>query len=652
MQVFIRRHAQRLFAISVIIALYGFARLPEASDAERAALAGRFGFELLPLPALSGEVRSVRAVNPGLSRISAWISSVGAAIAMNDLDGDGLPNDICYVDTRTNTVIVAPVPGTPARYLPFALNPAPLRYDVTMAPMGCLPGDFNEDGLMDILVYYWGRTPVVFLRRDEGGARGATLLSRDSYVPRELVTGEERWYSNAATVADLDGDGHADLVIGNYFPDGSRILDPYASTHEQMQHSMSRAYNGGGPRFLLWKTGTAGAEPTVRFEEARGVLSAAAAHGWTLAVGAADLDGDLLPEIYVANDFGPDLLLHNRSTPGHLWLVPLYGKKTLATPNSKVLGRDSFKGMGVDFGDLNGDGLLDIFVSNIATEYALEESHFVFVSTGETERMRDGVAPYVDRSEVLGLSRSGWAWDAKLADFDNDGVLEVLQAAGFVRGTTNRWPELHELAMANDELLKDPRSWPRIQPGDDLSGRQHNPFFVRGRSGRYVDIARELRLDDPHVGRGIAIADVDGDGRLDFGVANQWETSYFYRNVSRAPGAFIGLHLLVPLHPGQPSTTRVRLGHPGADTPGRPAIGAAVALYLPDGRRLIAQVDGGNGHSGKRSNDVHIGLGNVPISAKVRVDIAWRDPSGRVCRETFELSPGWHTMQLAWARER
>ncbi|MEN8219485.1 MAG: hypothetical protein ABFS56_24655 [Pseudomonadota bacterium] len=53
--------------------------------------------------------------------------------------------------------------------------------------------------------------------------------------------------------------------------------------------------------------------------------------------------------------------------------------------------------------DINGDGWLDIFVSNIAAEYALEESHFLFVSTGEIERMKDGIAPYVDLSEPLGL---------------------------------------------------------------------------------------------------------------------------------------------------------------------------------------------------------------------------------------------------------
>ena len=69
-------------------------------------------------------------------------------------------------------VIVAPVPGTPSRYQPFVLDAAPLPYDPgTMAPMGCLPGDLNEDGVMDLLVYYWGRPPIAFLGEDGSATR-------------------------------------------------------------------------------------------------------------------------------------------------------------------------------------------------------------------------------------------------------------------------------------------------------------------------------------------------------------------------------------------------------------------------------------------------------------------------------------------------
>jgi len=482
------RHARRLAALALLGALYLLARLPDAGPAERSALAQRFAFSRAVLPGVTGpEVRSVRPVHPSLKNISTWISAVGAGVALNDLDGDGLPNDLCYVDTRTDQVIVSPVPGTAERYRPFVLNPAPLAYDAkTMAPMGCLPIDLNEDGIMDIVVYYWGRSPVAFLRTQ---ASRQFPLNGNSYIPRDLLPSVEDWYTNAATAADLDGDGHIDLIFGNYFADGSHVLDARSNISAEMHNSMSRGGNGGSKRFLLWRSATRGDSPDVRFSDEKNVLQGTPASGWTLAMAACDLDGDLLPEIYIANDFGPDVLLHNLSTPGHLRFQRLMGRRTLTTPASKVLGRDSFKGMGVDCGDLNGDGIPDLAVSNITSDFALQESNLVFLSTGDATAMRKGIAPYTESSELLGLSRNGWSWDIRFGDFDNEGSLQILEAAGFLKGGTNRWPELHELAMANDNVVRHPENWPNFRPGDDLSGSDHNRFFVQTGSGRFVDLS-------------------------------------------------------------------------------------------------------------------------------------------------------------------
>jgi len=645
----LRPYLARIAALAAVIAIYGFARLPEISGGERSALASRFSFNRLSLPELKGRPqRSSRRVHPDLERVSGWVSVVGAAVALNDLDGNGLPDDVCYVDTRTDQVIVAPVPGTGDRYAPFELDPSPLRYNPnTMAPMGCLPGDFNEDGLTDILVYYWGRTPIIFLRKPESAASPEpNKLSRDLYVPFELMPGDERWFTNCATQADLDGDGHLDLIFGNFFADNGRILDANGGGHPQMQYSMSRGYNGGGAKILRWTSAGTIERPAPLFQEVKGVLGDKITKQWVLAVGAADLDGDLLPEIYFANDFGPDCLFHNLSTPGHLRFHLLEGRKSLTTPNSKVLGRDSFKGMGVDFGDVNGDGFPDIYVSNIAAEYALEESHFLWASTGQPELMKKGIAPYQDLSEELGLSRSGWGWDCRLADFDNDGVLEALQACGFLKGTVNRWPELHEVAMGNDLFLHQAGSWPRLQAGDDISGQDHDPFFVRAANGRYYDLAAEVGLGDAQNSRGIAIADVNGDGRLDFALANQWSTSYVYLNTCPSPGAFLGLHLVLPVGDALTDHITEQPGHPGPEMRCRPAIGATAEVKLPDGRRMVSQVDGGSGHSGKRSPDLHFGLGSLAADARLPVEVSWRDSHGQVHHQTITIGPGWHTVLL------
>jgi hypothetical protein len=269
------------------------------------------------------------------------------------------------------------------------------------------------------------------------------------------------------------------------------------------------------------------------------------------------------------------------------------------------------------------------------------------VSTGDAKVLQAGIAPFTDESEPLGLSRSGWSWDCRLDDFDNDGVLEAVQATGFLQGSQSRWPQLQELAMGNDDLLAHPDVWPRFQTGDDLSGHQRNAFFVRDARGRFHDVAASVGLDERQVARGIAIADVDGDGDLDLAIANQWAASSFYRNDGLSRSAFLGLHLLLPTRGAESgSGIRVHGGHPEPYLPHRAAIGAEARVELPDGSVRVAQVDGGNGHSGKRSPELHFGLGMLSPDTELRVTIRWRDGAGIVQQHTVGLKPGWHTVLL------
>jgi hypothetical protein len=390
----------------------------------------------------------------------------------------------------------------------------------------------------------------------------------------------------------------------------------------------------------------------VAYRELGDVLPAKVSKGWTLAVAATDLNGDQRPEMYIGNDFGPDRMLYNRSTPGTIKFAEVAEARSRAlTPKSKRIGHDSFKGMGVDFGDLDGDGIYDMFVSNITTSFGLQESNFAFISTTDdkadlTRRLREGEAPWKDRSAPLNLAWSGWGWDVKMADFNNSGNLAIAQATGFVKGRTNRWPNLQETAMANDTLLDNPLWWAHVKEGDDVAGHQKLHFFVKTGNGRYVDLAGWLGLGVPVPTRGIAVGDADRDGRPDFAVARQWEEPVFYHNDSPSPGAFLGLRLTRPEETAAPST-------PDAlPAPGSPVTDAQVTVTTPEGRRFVDHVDGGSGHSGKRSTEVHIGLGRN-VTGPLRVHLQWRDRSGQVRTQDLQLDPGWHSLQLGTqAKER
>ncbi|HET8947415.1 MAG TPA: RNA-binding protein, partial [Candidatus Polarisedimenticolia bacterium] len=152
----LRKLAASLAAIVLSVLCYAFARLPVLAAPDAAALASRYAFERLPVAEASGHppYKSVRAVHPSLERISAWVSSLGAAATLADLDGDGLPDDLVLVDPRTDRVTVSPAPGTSPRFEPFELDTsawAGAAYDpAALAPMGTLAGDFNEDGAPDL----------------------------------------------------------------------------------------------------------------------------------------------------------------------------------------------------------------------------------------------------------------------------------------------------------------------------------------------------------------------------------------------------------------------------------------------------------------------------------------------------------------------
>jgi len=629
--------------VTVLITTAVVALLARESDpdpSEVTSLAKKFRFAVEKLSAVPIPPDVVYPVNKTAKHMQFYYYQVGESAALGDLDGDGLPNDLCQTDVRAKTAMLRTVPGTGDRYKSFTLDFGKLVDRKTVWPSVCRFADMNEDGLTDIFITFYGRPPLLLLRQDVAGLKAADPLTQASFTISELVPGlNERWWTATATFADFDGDGHQDVIVGNYYADGSELTDPDSSKPFEMNEDFSRAKNGGKSRIFL-------GSGKGSYTYAGDVIPNNGSRAWTLAVGAADLNRDGLSELYIANDFGPDQLLLNESTPGKVKWRELKGERGFTRPASMSVGNDTFKGMSIDFADLNDDGTFDMYVSNIASPFRLQEGHFLWMSTGKTDQMKSGSAPWVEKADDLGMAHSAWAWDARFEDFDNDGAVELVQATGLVRGRENRWPDLSQVGGANDVFVKYPASWPKFLPGaTDVDGTFYNPFWVRGKEGKYVDLSETLFPGMTEPARGIAIADVDGDGYPEQVYANFWMESSYVKNQSAGNGAkFLGLHLLLPTTQDE-GGVRAHKGHPGWRE-GTPAIGSFVEIEMSGGRKQIRQVDGGNGHSGQRSPELRFGLGQAS-DAPMPVRITWRDLAGKSHQDSVSLTPGYHTVVLA-----
>jgi hypothetical protein len=633
----IKKRIAILITISSIFLIYFFANFSQKTYKSNSILVEQFYFEKHTVPNLNFPSKNIREVHPSFNRISGWISAVGASVSVGDLDGDGIDNDICFVDPRTDKVFIHSFAN---KYEPIILEIPDSRKSI--APTGCLFGDFNEDSLLDILVYYWGRTPVIFYQSI------SNRISSKIFTPVPLCEKDDRWFTDCATTADFDGDGHIDILICNYFPDGADILNADGSGIQYMHDSKSHSYSGGKKHFFLWNFSKT---EYAQFKHCENVLEPKTNHGWTLAVGACDLNDDMLPEIYLSQDFGPDKLLLNTSTAGNLSFKLLKGKKDWTKPKSFILGNDSFKGMGIDFCDINNDQYFDMFVTNITSEWALQESNMLWINNKDIETMSDGIAPFIQQSEKYGVSRTGWSWDAKFGDFNNDSIYEIVVTTGFLKGKRAGWARLQSLGTANDKMLKDPNNWPTFVQGDDLSGHETNAFFARNNiDEKFTNIATQIGLDDVSVSRGIGLADFNNDGLLDLAFANQWEDSLIYINNSKNKNLYLSLSLRIK---DKSSDVKVIDSLPTKEIIENtiPAVGAKVTLINHIfNEEFVSFVDGGNGHAATRSHKVHFGLGKLYseliTDLNFEIEILWRSRDGVLHKYRTFVKPGNSTIIL------
>src|SRR5262249_22629446 len=162
----------------------------------------------------------------------------------------------------------------------------------------------------------------------------------------------------------------------------------------------------------------------------------------------------------------------------------------------------------------------------------------------------------------------------------------------------------------------------------EIAGHEPLAFYARSDQGYFINISHDLGIDWPNLGRGVGIADTTGGGHQDLVIARQWEQPVFLRNDLPSKNNYVGLRLYRPV----PGATRG-----GLEQLGTVAYGAVVKFTTADGKVFLNRVDGGSGHSGKRSFDVYYGLGSS--NAPVKAEICWRDLSGQLHKQTLTVAP-------------
>jgi len=540
-----------------------------------------------------------------LDNIMSWVSSVGAAAAAADYNRDGWI-DLYVTDSRQgfpNHLYRNNGNGTFTDVGPQA-GLANVNTDEKGASMDCGWGDYDNDGWPDLYLVRWG-TDSLFHNNGNGTF---TEVTGKLFRKRDGSPGIDWANGCAAIFLDYNMDGRPDIYVGNYFADHD--LWHLKTTH--IMHDDFEKARNAGPNFLYRQN------PDGTFTEVSRELGLDDP-GWTLAVGAADLNNDGWPDLYCADDFGPDqLFLNNRDG-------------TFTNVTATAIGYDTKKGMNVDFGDIDNDGWLDIYVANITTAEYLQEGNMLWHNNGLGA---DGNLTFTDIALETGTDDGGWGWGAKFFDPDNDGDLDIIAVNGFISaGSGNYWYDLASWTVKGHDV-DDAKNWPAI--GDrSFSGYEKNRFWRNDGQCAFSERAHEYGLDSDHDGRGVVCFDYDNDGAVDLFIANQNQPPLLLHNNLKTTNHW----LLVRLE-GNPKT--------GITCD---ALGARVTAVTAAGRQL-RENNGGKCYCGQSDPRLHFGLG---AEDRVKLlEVRWPDgglqylenvPAGQIL--TIRQEPEHYAAQVA-----
>ncbi len=510
-----------------------------------------------------------------LDNIMSWVASVGAAAAAGDFDNDGWI-DLYVTNSRKgkpNFLYRNLGDGT---FEDVAAKAGVANVnDDTGTSMDCIWGDIDNDGWDDLYVVKWGKD-VLYRNLGDGTFENVTdkrLTTRDGQPGVDWANG------NAAIFFDYDRDGRLDIYVGNYFDE----VDLWNLKSTRIMHDDFEKARNGGRNYLYQQ------QPDGTFKQIAESLGIDDP-GWTLAVGSADLNNDGWPDLYCADDFGPDQLFLNNQRGG------------FTNVSDSAIGFDTKKGMNIDFGDFNNDGWLDAYVANITTAEYLQEGNMFWHNNGVDEQ---GQFTMTDIAHETGTYDGGWGWGAKFLDYDNDADLDLLAVNGFIsKGDGDYWFDLASWTVLGQDA-SEAQNWPEIG-NRSFSGYEPFRFWQNDGFESFSQRAVATGLNSDRDGRGLVIFDYDNDGDLDAYVANQDQKPHLFRNDHKSAGNWLVLTLET-----DSSTTVTTDG-----------VGTRVTVVTDSGQQ-IRERDGGNGYSGQSDPRLHFGLADADRAALV--EIRWPD---------------------------
>lgn len=484
------------------------------------------------------------------------LETMGAGVALFDYDNDGrldiyLVNGAPLADPTAKGTIPQKT-GAPYSNRLYHQNADGTFADVTEKAglegagygMGVAVGDYDNDGFEDLYVTAYGGNKLYHNNGD------GTFTD----VTQKAGVAGSGWSTSAAWV-DLDGDGFLDLVVLRYLD--WDFDDFWCGEHKEGYRAYCHPDYFKPIAPLVYHNNKDGT-----FTEVAGKLGLGKP-GKGLGVAIADYDRDGHIDLFFANDSMPEFLYHNKGD-GTFEEVGL--ASGVAVDND---GR-TYAGMGVDFADYNNDGWPDIVITDLANQrYALYQNE------------GDGSFTYASQTQGLGpisLSHSGWG--VRFFDYDNDGRKDLLVAQG------------HDLDTI--EL-----TYPNLRYREPM-------LLVRNTAHGFVNASADSGsvFHQPWVARGMAIGDLDNDGRLDAVVTTNEGPVHILHNQTSTGNHWLLLKLI---------------GHQS----NRDAIGAEVRVVTASGSQYSTVSTAGS-YLSSSDKRVHFGLGSESIAQ--RIEVRW--PSG------------------------